>query len=258
MELDMNNAEGISWSDYCRTGSGLTYVGYMYWDGALSQSGDIDSPVGLSVNGSRTMAGQASVTHQDQQLFEFKGTGSDSMYLIEAPDYRRWTYSSSITATVSGTESTGEGQGFRSDTYIYASGGDVDLFEARGDVYWFDNHIQDHFDSVGMDLYMAGENGATPDDCTLEPKGWIGLRDKNAYWYDLVFMPQDASDSTGYLDDERSVCDGCGTLYLRGLETENYGQICPDFSTIFLGDAVALPDAGDFLLTLQQLEDETQ
>ena len=105
-----------------------------------------------------------------------------------------------------------------------------------------------------MDLILTGETGAGPDDCTLEPKGWIGLRDENAYWYDLVFMPKDASDSTGYLDDEHSVCDGCGTLYLRGLETENYGQICPDFNDLWLGDTVELPAAEDFILTIQQLD----
>ena len=68
-------------------------------------------------------------------------------------------------------------------------------------------------------------------------------------------MPKDAEDSTGYLDEAHSACDGCGTLYLRGIETENYGQICPDFSGLWVGEnAIDLPVATDFLLTLQQLE----
>ena len=61
----------------------------------------------------------------------------------------------------------------------------------------------------------------------------------------------------GYLDDERSVCDGCGTLYLRGIETtENYGTICPDFSDVWTGDWLDLPTEDDYLLTIQQLLDE--
>ena len=135
-----------------------------------------------------------------------------------------------------------------------ASGGDSQVFEARGDMFWFEHRIQDRFDSVALDVYMVGELGATSDDCALEPKGWIGIRDENAFWYDLVFMPKDASDATGYLDDERSVCDGCGTLYLRGLEAEDYGQICPDFSAIWNQNTFTLPEAEDFLLTIQQVQ----
>jgi hypothetical protein len=68
-------------------------------------------------------------------------------------------------------------------------------------------------------------------------------------------MPQNAGDSTGYLDEDHSTCDGCGILYLRGIETENYGQICPDFSGLWLSEnSMILPEATDFLLTLQQLE----
>ena len=69
-------------------------------------------------------------------------------------------------------------------------------------------------------------------------------------------MPKDADDDVGYLDEERSVCDGCGTLYLRGVQAENYGLICPDFSSVWNEDLVSLPDADDFLLTIQQLQQE--
>jgi len=253
-DLDMDDAEGISWSDFCTTPGGLGYGGFTYWDGSVTQQGSTTSAEGLSVNGSRSMSGQAIVNANGETLYEFKGEASDSMYLVEAPDYRRWTYSSLVEGTISGTMATGASKGFRTDMYLYASGGNVDSLQARGNVYWFSNLINDRFDSAGMDLVLTGENGAGPDDCTLEPKGWIGIRDENAYWYDLVFMPKDADDTTGYLDEEHSACDGCGILYLRGIETENYGQICPDFSNLWLNDSVDLPDADDFLLTLQQLE----
>ena len=246
---------GLSWSDFCRTAGGLGYSGFMYWGGTVNQSGSPDSPNGYSLTGTRNLGGEAVVTAGNDILFEFRGEGDDSLNLIEAEDYRRWTYSSTMRTTLSGSEAVGEGEGYRSDMYIYASGGDVDYLEARGNAYWGNYRIQDHFDSVGMDLVLSGENGAGPDDCTLEPKGWFGIRDENAYWYDLVFMPKDADDTTDYLSDEHSVCDGCGTLYLRGIETENYGTICPDFSNLWIEDVVSLPTADDFLLTLQHLEE---
>ena len=140
--------------------------------------------------------------------------------------------------------------------YMYATGGDANSLEARGNAYWPKTTIQDRFDSVAMDIYLVDEASAGPDDCALEPKGWIGIRDQDAYWYDLVFMPKDSDDSTAYLDDERSICDGCGTLYLRGHETENYGQICPDFSSIWTENWIELPEAENFLMTLQQLQQE--
>ena len=253
-ELEMDDANGISWSDFCVTGGGLGYAGYNYWNGNVNQNGSPDTDQGQTTNGSRSMAGQNVVTAGPELLYEFKGEASDAMTLVEANNYRRWTYTSTILGTMRGTRSVGEGEGFRADMYIYSAGGNRDIFEARGNVYWFDHRVEGRFDSAGMDLILTGEAGAGPDDCTLEPKGWIGLRDENAYWYDLVFMPKDASDSTGYLDDEHSVCDGCGTLYLRGLETENYGQICPDFNDLWLGDTVELPAAEDFILTIQQLD----
>lgn len=258
-DLDMDDSDGLSWSDFCITAGGLGYGGFMYWDGSVTMSGSPESPQGYTVDGQRALNGQGVVTiGNDEILFEFKGEGSDSLYLVEADNYRRWTYSSSIRATISGSESVGEGEGYRADMYLYATGGDTQYLEARGSAYWGDYRIQDRFDSVGMDLVLVGEDGAGPDDCTLEPKGWFGIRDENAYWYDLVFMPKDSDDTTDYLDEEHSVCDGCGTLYLRGIETENYGLVCPDFSSLWIEDVVSLPTADDFLLTLQQLQELNQ
>jgi hypothetical protein len=228
----------------------------VYWDGQVSQEGNLEEEAGLTIQGDRKMIGQGTVKYQQNLIYEFKGEGEDSMYLVEAPNYRRWTYSSLIDGTINGLEAVGEGGGFRSDMYIFATGGDVASLEARGNGFWFDYRIQERFDSVAMDIYLIDQTYGDPNDCPEEPKGWIGLRDENAYWYDLVFMPKDSEDDAGYLDEERSVCDGCGTLYLRGVQDESYGEYCPDFSSIWNGDIVDLPDANDFLLTIQQLQEE--
>ncbi|MEC7986482.1 MAG: hypothetical protein VX278_15050 [Myxococcota bacterium] len=251
--LDNAVDDSLIWDDFCSTGTGLRFGGHTLWKGTLEQNGDPTTQTGLTINGTRQMEAQASVAIANDVIYEFKGTGSDALYRVQAPGYERWTYSAEINGSISGSQSTGENEGFRTDMYIYASGGDSETLDARGNVFWFDYRIQDRFDSAAMDIYLVNGSSAGPDDCPLEPKGWIGLRDENAFWYDLVFMPQDSNDDAGYEDEDRSVCDGCGTLYLRGLETENYGEICPDFSTIWTDNLIILPDAEDFVLTLQQL-----
>jgi len=252
-DMDMP-ADAVVWQDFCNTGTGLSYSGFTAWTGRLERSGDIESEVGEIINGTRQMSGQAVVSVNGETIYEFKGVGEDSLYRVQSPTYDRWTYATTINGMIRGTESTGLNSGFRSDLYIYATGGDTRSLESRGNVFWTSHRIQDRFDSAAMDIYLLDPSSAGPDDCALEPKGWIGIRDERAYWYDLVFMPMDAEDDAGYEDDDRSVCDGCGTLYLRGTETIDYGQVCPDFSSIWTETLIDLPQAEDFIFTFQQAQ----
>ena len=127
-DIDLREADGMSWSDFCGIGSGLSYGGWVYWDGNVNQSGTTDSASGLTINGSRSMMGQGTVKYNNDLLYEFKGEGSDSLYRVIAEGYERWTYSALINATINGIEATGEDQGFRADMYIYATGGDANMF----------------------------------------------------------------------------------------------------------------------------------
>lgn len=266
LDEDMEGAPGISWSDYCTTPGGLNYRGNQYWYGRVQVDGDPASTEGQTVQGGREMVGAGVVSEAGGNRFEFRGTGSDSLYQVDASGYKRWTYGSTVTGTISGGDALDASThpvpgGFRSDMYLYATGGDVDSLEARGDVYMLEDRIADRFDSVSLDLTFQGELGAGPGECTLEPVGWIGLRDENAWWYDLVFLPLegDGSADSGYINDDYSACDGCGTLYLRGLEaTHEYGEVCVDFSSLFAGDIVALPDASAFVFTLRDYVEESR
>ncbi|MAA80552.1 MAG: hypothetical protein CL916_14955 [Deltaproteobacteria bacterium] len=249
---------GVIWNDFCNTGTGLEFSGYTAWVGTLEQSGDIESPEGNIINGTRQMSGQALVRVSGENIYEFKGTGQDALYRVQAPNYDRWTYSATINGTIQGSQANGEDAGFRSDMYIYATGGDANTLEARGNVFWKQHRIQNRFDSAAMDILLVDPASAGPDDCALEPKGWIGIRDENSFWYDLVFMPMDAEDDAGYEDEDRSQCDGCGTLYLRGNETQAYGEICPDFSSIWTETLIDLPQAEDFVFTFQQAQNPEQ
>ena len=251
-DLDDDEQFGISWSDYCSTPGGLYYGGYVVWDGSVTGDGDASSAEGRTVEGTRRMMANSVVGNDDDVIYEFKGEGSDSLYLVEAKDYTRWAYSSLVEATVTGSTITDNGGGWRTDLYLYATGGNADYIEARGNIFLFDTLISERFDSVAMELSFSGPTGAAPDACTTEPIGWIGLRDENAYWYDLVFQPTSKSDTSAN-DTPYNACDGCGTLYVRGIETVEYGEVCMDFSWLWQSAPVTLPEPEDFIFTIRHL-----
>ncbi|MEL6342029.1 MAG: hypothetical protein AAFV53_02775 [Myxococcota bacterium] len=251
--FDMDDGvPGVSWYDFCSTPGGLYYGGYNYWNGDVAAEGTVDSAEGRTLVGSREMLASGVVGDDNSVMFEFDGEGSDSLTLTEATGYSRWVYSSLVNATVTGTLIREDGGGWRTGMYLNATGGDADTLEARGNVFFFVPQIQARFDSIAMDLTYAGANGAGPDTCTLEPQGWIGLRDADAFWYDLVFQPSEVEEGAS-LDPKYSACDGCGTLYVRGIETIEYGEVCVDFSGLWDDGPVTLPAPEDFIFTLRQL-----
>ena len=134
----------------------------------------------------------------------------------------------------------------RADQYVYVEGGDTARLESRGNLYLFEDRIADRWDSVAMDLELVGDDGAGPGDCTLEPTGWLSLRDTNAYWYDVVFLASEADTVDTSTD---TSCDGCGTLYIRGVES---GTVCPDLSAAWDG-RLDPPDVADFVLSIHDL-----
>ena len=166
-DFDMDDEfPGLSWYDYCQTPGGLYYGGYVYWQGTLAGEGDPESAEGRVLQGSRQMIASGVIGDSDTVKFEFKGEGSDSLYLAEAKGYARWVYSSLMNATVTGTALSEEGYGWRTDLYLYVTGGDTDYLESRGNVFFFKPRIQQRFDSVAMELTFTGEKGAAPDACS--------------------------------------------------------------------------------------------
>jgi len=253
-DIDADPGEGLSWSDYCTTSGGLTYGGHAFWSNSALAQGLVTEPAGRTTNGSRRLEGRATVGSATELLFEFSGTADDSVYVSEGYDYETWNYTTLIEATVGGTDAMADSlmsDGWRTDLYLYYSGGDADRLEARGNVYLFEGRIQDRFDSIVVDMELIGDLGRGPDDCVLEPRGYIGLRDTNAYWHDLVFLPRYEDDLTnnGFPNEPLSVCDGCGTLYIRGVKTVD---VCVDFSSVFSGGLIR-PPIEDFVQSLHDL-----
>jgi len=252
-DLDIDeDAGGVSWADYCETGGGLGFTGFSWWDGDVTVEGDAQSPEGATASGERRMIADAVVSDSDGVRFQLDGEVSDALSRVDAEGYSRWTWSSLIQGSLTGTDvftGTATPGGVRADLYLYASGGDVEYMEARGDVYLNEEPILGRFDSLSMDIAMIEARSAGPDDCALEPLGYLSIRDTDAYWYDLVFLPRYDENATDedYPNDPYGECDGCGTLYVRGLEQ---GEVCVDFSFLWEG-ALTPPDIEDFVTSLR-------
>lgn len=254
-EDDRARGQGMSWSDFCASPGGLYYRGWEHWITRARTTGDVsDGSTGRVQEASRSLTGNAVVGDDQDVRYEFRGEASDTVYVVQAGDYRRETWSSQLVATVNGTDTLEPASsltpgGYRADLYVAVQTGDVQRVESRGDVYMFEDRIQGRFDSVSLSLEFIGELGAGPDDCTAEPRGWIGLRDENAWWLDIVFQPAADDDATDSFDDpDYSACDGCGTAYLRGVEqTVELGEVCLDLSAIWSSVGLAAPDPDTYI-----------
>ncbi len=242
------DAGGMAWQDTCKTIGGRRFSGWAWWEGSLSRSGDEE--IGITSEARRDLVGDGVVSYENAVAFEFDGNASDSIYLLQTTDSTDyWVYNSFVDATVTGSmpfDGSLSPGGWRTDLYIEYIGGDAPSLSARGNVYLFDVLVQDRFDSVVMDLELVSVEAAGPEDCVLEPLGTLSIRDKNAYWYDLVFLPRYPEEDADP-DEEYSTCDGCGTFYVRGQEQGE--EVCIDLSFAF--DLLSTPDPEDFVLSVR-------
>lgn len=238
---------GSSWLDFCETGAGETWAGWAWWLSEGVHAGDVEQ--GLNTDfGSRELIADATVQVGDGARWEFDGAMSESVNYPLGQATEDWTWSSLIEGTFTGSDAfagSATPSGWRTDLYLEASRGNTGRrLEARGNVYLFDARHHERFDSLVMDLEVLDAAAAGPEGCVQEPLGWIGLRDTDAVWYDLVFLPRTGDDITAPpYENPHSVCDGCGTLYVRGVES---GEICVDLS--FALDLIDPPDVQSFVL----------
>jgi hypothetical protein len=245
---------GASWWDFCETGGGQLWAGYSWWDSDAQINGTSADIGGVTADGLRSLIADATVRRDNAPEWEFDGSLEESLHHTYGTGFDDFTWSSTLDATFTGTRAfdahPDTPEGWRSDLYLFSQGGAVDSLEARGNVYLFQPVLHDRFDSIVMDLEIQGAAGAPPDTCLAEPLGWIGLRDADAIWYDLIFLPRTGNDVVDApWENPLSNCDGCGTLYVRGVES---GEVCVDLSFV-LSDFIEPPDIDDFVLPLRGL-----
>ena len=247
-------AEGMAWSDHCSTQGERRFAGYTFWQNSADLDGSIGSLEGLSSTGSRALFTDGLVSEGEVVFSELDGTIQDSFLRVQTDSTDEWAYNSRVDGTLTGSAPQVHGipaGGLRADLVLSYRGGDVNtLDDARGNVFFFEHRIGDRFDSIAIDLtHAAPANNAS--DCPDEPYGYISLRDENAFWYDLVFQPRYGVDDTGFTNEPYTECDGCGIIYVRGLDQGI--DVCPDLSFLWDGATLTPPAIDDFLLSSRDL-----
>lgn len=245
--------EWMGWVDACVSTSGAEFAGEARWETEIAGE-DIG---GLSIEAERTLQADALVRDTQQTFFSWDGRAEDSLLQVSDPDtdYARWTWRSDVDGTLRGTlpmEGTVHPDGWRSDLSLEMSGeqaGESQTLELalKGNVYLFEPLLQGNFDSLVVDLAWAEPEALGPDECTQEPRGWIGVRTPDATWFHLVFQPreEDVASGEAYDNSPYTDCDGCASLYVRGVAQEQL--ICTDLSWLWSDPRLSPPDPAGFL-----------
>lgn len=252
-DAEVDEEEGVSWYDHCTTDGGLFFSGWAWWDAAIEVADEVDGQPGQAVQASRTLVADGVIGDDVSDLYAFDGEAEDALTQETADGYDAWTWSSVVTGSVGGSlvmDGTDTPDGWRADLSLYATGPAPQTLTLVGNLYAYNPVLQERFDSVSVDLTWT--DTASSDACALEPVGYLSVRDEDAFWYDLVFQPleDESMSDSGYADDPYAACDGCGTLYVRGIEQ---GTVCPDLSFLWAG-AITPPTVDDFVLSLHDLE----
>lgn len=249
-EADVGDG-GWSWADHCIVRSGDTYAGTVWWSNDVESEGDPASADGEQTSGTRALIGDATVIAADDTVeLLFDGEITDTLSLVTAEGYERWSWSSEVRAAAEGRLLD---DSWRADLYMYVTGGDADTLELRGNIFAPETPIASRFDSIALDILFAAPASTSPEGCALEPAGWIAVRDNDAFWYDLVLAPRTSDDTATqtFPNEPYSVCDGCGTLYIRGLP-QAQAEVCVDFSLLWNG-LLTRPAAEDYVFDVRSL-----
>lgn len=247
---DIPDDPGWAWSDLCTGPGGRRYAGWSWWDNTLDVTGDASTAVGAEARGSRRLVGDGIVTVDGSTVLELDGEVSDSVQRTDATGYSAWSYNTVVDATLGGPgiDSLAPG-GLRAELVRNTTGGDTTTLDLRGNVFFFEHRIDERYDSLSVNLSWGTPDSLGPDACTEEPAGWLGLRDENAFWYELVFQPRYTDSDNPYDDSAFNPCDGCAVLYVRGIEQPT--RICPDLSALW--EQLSAPEPSAFALDMRTL-----
>ena len=236
----------LSWAGACDD-SGVTYDGFLTWQNAVADDAS---------SGTRSLTGEGQITDADGLQLSFDGDASDATTWEPGGGF---SYTSSVEGQVSGDAVYGDGSpvpgGWRGDaTLDYDASGNLTI---DANLFLFGEPLIDRFDAVVVDLSFDA-------DCGSEPRGHVGLRGTDGYWFDVYFLPPfdvdapESAESNAYPYEliDVATCDGCGTLFVRNVLIDGAAPVCPDFDGARA--ALAAPAVGDYILTLHELPWETE
>ncbi len=226
-------AGGLAWVDRC--GQQTSFRGALSWS---SEARRDPADLATLTTAERSLVGLAEVADEGGTLFGFDGELDESASWSEGPDYHQWSWTRSLRGTARGSELE---RSLRADLSVRSAGGESTEFEGQGELHLLDGLVAGRFDSIGLDLWLGGG-------CEAEPVGWIGLRDPDATWFDLVFQAPE-TDSAPYANPPYGACEGCGTLYVRGVAQ---AEVCLDLA-VLLEDPTPPPAAAGFVPSTRAL-----
>ena len=267
-DLDMDeDASGLSWADDCQTPNRDAFEGFAYWQTTMDPIGGTGSR-SLQMDGSVLDGGGA-------LLLSFDGEADDSL--------TGNTYTTNLVARDLSGSLLGLGSGLRGELDAEWSPTDLELTGAV--------HLNDGFGppddrdpDTDVTPELANHPGWEPgmprftsvryelefgDDCALEPRGYLGVRGNEGFWFDVYFLPLfDAEEDPAaaaaypYEDIDNIECDGIGTLFVRNLDLRQEDEDDPnwsreievDFPTILAN--LPTPALDSFIYTLQDLPED--
>ena len=267
--LEDGELRGLSWADECATLSGHTFRGYSYWSSQLT---DKDG----TTSGERDMAMDGVIRDAKQNLLlDFDGEASDSI------EFGSGSYASTFVARqLSGSLLGAYSTGLRGEMEAEWSGNAMRMI---GSV-----HVEDGFgppDTRNPDPEVTPELANLPgwepgmprftsvrfdlevdDDCALEPKGYVGVRGNEGFWFDVYFLPlydieEDPALASAFPFEEidNVACDGIGTVFVRNLDLKEEDEADQGWSreiSVDLGaimSALPTPTERGYVFTLQDL-----
>ena len=282
VEIDNGNDDltGLSWFDNCTTPLGYTFAGFSYWENVVDPN---------LTEGDRSLTMDGVMRDADGNLLlDFDGEAADSL--------NGNNYASSMTARVLRGSLLGlDGSGLRGeldaswgpsgmelDGSVHVEGGfgpadtrqpyrpGVDPDPAEGiegrdpispelqNVTGWEPGMP-RYTSVRFDLDFDG-------DCTLEPRGYVGVRGNEGFWFDVYFLPKydpetdlAAASAFPYESIDNVECDGIGTMFVRNLDLRAIEAGNPDWSREISVDfadisaSMPTPSIDGFVFTLQNL-----
>lgn len=203
---------GSLWDSRCTAGSGAYFSGFI---GTYHGSPHLFDE--------QSMRGEATVVLPDGRTFVVAGEAGTSksedgrQFQSEVDGVYSWNGEASEVALLSGGWHASLRWG-----EVFSPDGVVEHFEADGSVAPPEGALTAvDFAAVSFVLDELSV-------CTLEPSGTLALRDTAGVWHDLVFDVLPTGD--GGLTVAEGACDGCGTVWDRGVDQ---GQICLDVPSLF-------------------------